>query len=128
MAAICGRPRRRPLAITPPAGLLVQEHTEGAEIIDNLDALSDAVALTESHSGTADLIIASPVSWSAVSKLKTGFLALLGCRSLCAAADGNESVLGPAAVAAQRRPCPTTCCWWLTGAPSCRPTGRCSWR
>jgi HK97 family phage major capsid protein len=77
-------------AITPPAGLLAQEHSEGGEINDNLDALSDAVALIESYSGTADLIIRSPTSWSAVSKLKT-------------ASDSNESLLGPPAVAAQRQ-------------------------
>jgi hypothetical protein len=44
----------------------VQDHTEGGEITDNLDALSDAVATIESHSGFADLIIASPLSWAAV--------------------------------------------------------------
>jgi hypothetical protein len=51
---------------TPPAGLRVQDHTEGGEITDNLDELSDAVATIESHSGIADLIIASPLSWAAL--------------------------------------------------------------
>jgi HK97 family phage major capsid protein len=75
---------------TPPAGLLNQDITEGGEITDNLDALSDAVATIEANSGVASLIIASPLSWSAVSKLKT-------------AADSNESLLGPPGVAAQRQ-------------------------
>jgi HK97 family phage major capsid protein len=111
-------------AITPPAGLLVQDHTEGAEINDNLDALSDAVALIESQSGTADLIITSPASWSSVSKLKT-------------ASDSNESLLGPPAVAARRQllsipvavaaTVPDDLLLWWTGAPSSAPTGRCSW-
>jgi hypothetical protein len=59
-------------AITPPPGLLVQDHTTGGAIVENLDALSDAVAQIEAHSGTADLIVASPAGWAAVSKLKTG--------------------------------------------------------
>lgn len=75
---------------TPPAGLLVQDHTAGGAITDDLDALSDAVALIESHGGTADLIIASPLSWAAVSKLKTG-------------EDSNQSLLGPPAIAAERQ-------------------------
>jgi HK97 family phage major capsid protein len=75
---------------TPPPGLLVQDHTTGGAINDNLDAVSDAIALIESHSGTADLIIASPQSWAAVSKLKT-------------AEDSNQSLLGPPGVAAARQ-------------------------
>jgi HK97 family phage major capsid protein len=75
---------------TPPPGLLVQEHQEGGEITDNLDALSDAVATIENKSGTADLIVTIPLSWAAVSKLKVG--------------DGsNASLLGPPAVAATRQ-------------------------
>lgn len=75
--------------ITPPPGLLVQEHTEGGTIDDNLDALSDAIAAIEAEGGTADLIIASPMGWSTVSKIKT-------------ADDSNVSLLGPPGVAAQR--------------------------
>jgi hypothetical protein len=43
----------------------------------------------EADGGAVDLIIASPQSWAAVSKLKT-------------AEDSNESLLGPAGVAAER--------------------------
>ncbi|MED5814487.1 phage major capsid protein [Mycolicibacterium sp. 050232] len=77
-------------AITPPPGILVQDHTAGGRVVDNLDAVADAIALIEGHSGTADLIVASPASWAAVSKLKTG-------------EGSNASLLGPPAVAAERQ-------------------------
>jgi HK97 family phage major capsid protein len=77
-------------AMTPPAGLLEQDHTEGGSITDNLDALADAVATIEGHNGIADLIIASPASWAAVSKLKVD-------------TDSNASLLGPPGVAAERQ-------------------------
>jgi len=66
----------------------VQEQTEGAEINDNLDALSGCVdRIPFRHRGSQHRI---PASWSSVSKLKT-------------AADSKESLLGPPAVAAQRQ-------------------------
>jgi hypothetical protein len=68
----------------------VQDHTSGGDIEANLDALADAVAQIEAHSGTADIIIASPQSWAALSKLKT-------------AEDSNASLLGPRGVAAVRQ-------------------------
>jgi hypothetical protein len=52
-------------------GVLVQDHEVGGEITDNLDPLADAVAVIESHGGTADLIVTSPIGWASVSKLKT---------------------------------------------------------
>lgn len=51
--------------ITPPPGLLNQDHTTGDEIEDNLDPVTDAITQIEAHSGTADLVIASPLSWAA---------------------------------------------------------------
>jgi HK97 family phage major capsid protein len=78
-------------AITPAAGLLSQPHAQGDTLEDNLDALADAIALIESHSGSADLIIASPTSWAAISKMKVG-------------EDSNATLVGPnPAVAAQRQ-------------------------
>jgi HK97 family phage major capsid protein len=88
--ALLSQPAPTGKKITPPAGLLAQEHSNGGEIYTNLDALSDAVAQIEADNGTADLIVASPQSWSSVNKLKT-------------AEDSNASLLGPPAVAAQRQ-------------------------
>lgn len=77
-------------ATTPPAGLLNQTHTEGGYIAANLDALTDAIAHIEAHSGTATNIICSPAAWATVSKLKT-------------ASDSNVSLLGSGTAAAERR-------------------------
>jgi HK97 family phage major capsid protein len=76
-------------AITPPPGLLNQPHATGGTVEDDLDAVVDGIAAVEADGGKVDLIIASPQSWAAVSKLKT-------------AEDSNESLLGPAGVAAER--------------------------
>lgn len=62
----------------------------GGEITDNLDPLADAVAVLESHGGTADLIVTSPIGWASVSKLKVD-------------EGSNASLLGPPAIAASRQ-------------------------
>ena len=87
--ALLSQPAPAGKKITPPPGLLVQDHASGGEIVDNLDALSDAIAQIEAEGGTADVIVTSPLGWSAVSKLKT-------------AVDSNQSLLGPPGVAAAR--------------------------
>lgn len=87
--ALLSQPAPAGKKITPPPGLLNQPHSEGGLIDYNLDALSDAIAQIESEGGAADLIVASPAGWSAVSKIKTGD-------------DSNQSLLGPPGVAAQR--------------------------
>ena len=76
-------------AVTPPAGLLNQPHATGGTVDDDLDAVVDGIAAVEADGGQVDLIIASPQSWATVSKLKTS-------------EDSNESLLGPAGVAAER--------------------------
>lgn len=76
-------------AVTPPAGLLNQPHETGGTVTDDLDAVVDGIAAVEADGGQVDLIIASPQSWAAVSKLKV-------------ADDWNQSLLGPAGVAAER--------------------------
>lgn len=88
--AFLAQPRPAAGALTPPAGLLNQDHSKGGAILDNLDALSDAIAQIESEGGSADVIVASPAGWSTVSKIKT-------------AVDTNVSLLGPPGVAAQRQ-------------------------
>ncbi|MGA5543507.1 phage major capsid protein [Mycobacterium sp. NPDC051198] len=89
-AAFLAQPMPAAGTITPPPGILVQDHTAGGRVVDNLDAVADAIALIESHSGAASLIVASPISWAAVSKLKT-------------AEGSNASLLGPPATAAARQ-------------------------
>jgi hypothetical protein len=77
---------------TPPPGVLVQDHEVGGEITDNLDPLADAVVVIESHGGTADLIVTSPIGWASVSKLKVD-------------KGSNASLLGP-----PPSPQPASCC------------------
>jgi HK97 family phage major capsid protein len=88
-AALLSQPAPTGGAVTPPAGLLNQDHETGGTVADDLDAVVDGIAAVEADGGKVDLIIASPQSWAAVSKLKT-------------AEDSNESLLGPAGVAAER--------------------------
>ena len=88
--ALLSQPAPTPPAITPPAGLFAQDHTEGGELEDSLDALSDAIAVIESSNGSADLIITSPTAWSKISQFKVSD-------------DSNQSLLGPPAVAAVRQ-------------------------
>ncbi|AZG44819.1 phage major capsid protein [Gordonia insulae] len=62
-------------AINPPAGLLHQPLTEiDGDIITagNLDALVDAIATIEADGGKASQILANPLAWAQVSKLKLG--------------------------------------------------------
>ncbi|RUP04757.1 MAG: phage major capsid protein [Mycobacterium sp.] len=55
----------------PPAGLLARASAAG-DIVDNLDALVDAVALIESTpGGQASHILAHPLAYSAIRKYKT---------------------------------------------------------
>ncbi len=58
--------------VWPPAGLLPRA-TAAGDIVDNLDALVDAVALIENTpGGQATHIIANPLAWAAVRKYKKG--------------------------------------------------------
>jgi HK97 family phage major capsid protein len=88
-AALLSQPAPSGNAITPPPGLLNQDHETGGTVDDDLDAVVDGIAAVEADGGQVDLIIASPQSWAAVSKLKQ-------------AEDSNMSLLGPAGVAAER--------------------------
>src|SRR5699024_11000677 len=54
-----------------PLGLLEQSHHDGGPVDDNLDALIDARAHIQTAGGNPNLILASPRSWAALSKLKT---------------------------------------------------------
>jgi hypothetical protein len=93
-AAFLAQPAPTAPAITPPAGILNQPHSTGGTFEDNLDAVSDAIAQIEAEGGTADLIVASPQSWSAVSKLKTSedmpATSIIGCCARTAGATHDQ--------------------------------------
>lgn len=62
-----------PPATNPPAGILNQVLTVGTDDIEtaaSLDPLVDAIALVESDGGAASVILANPLSWASLSKLK----------------------------------------------------------
>jgi hypothetical protein len=87
-AALLSQPAPAAPKLTPPPGLLNHDHTTGGTVDGDLDAVVDGITAVEADGGNVDTILASPASWGAVSKLKT-------------AEDSNESLLGPAGVAAQ---------------------------
>src|SRR5699024_8027117 len=55
-----------------PLGLLEQSIHDGGSVDANLDALVDARAHIQTAGGDPNLILASPNSWAALSKLKVG--------------------------------------------------------
>jgi len=83
-------------AVTPPAGLIYQSpttlSTDPIEVVGSLDPLADAIATVEAAGAAlADLVIvASPVAWATIVKLK-------------AATDSNTSLLGAGVDAVERR-------------------------
>ncbi|MFE5340722.1 phage major capsid protein [Isoptericola sp. NPDC056578] len=75
---------------TPPAGLLnVPGIVDGGAVSGSLDALADAVATVETAGGIATTILASPLAWSGLRKLKAG-------------TDSNASLLGAGTQDAER--------------------------
>ncbi|OBC12615.1 hypothetical protein A5784_32830 [Mycobacterium sp. 852013-50091_SCH5140682] len=80
-----------PVAGPGPVGLLNAGITEIVTPIEaNLDRITDAVAMIESDNGTATHIVANPLTWASLSKLKR-------------AADSNESLVGAGTETAERR-------------------------
>src|SRR5699024_10033455 len=76
-----------------PLGLLEQAHHDGGAVDANLDALVDARAHIQTAGGNPTLILASPSSWAALSKLKTADTSnqtLLGAGTEA----GDMSILG----------------------------------
>lgn len=73
-----------PPATNPPAGVLNQSVTAGTGDLvtaGNLDALVDALAIVEADGGAASHILANPLAWARLSKLKmtdTSAQSLLG--------------------------------------------------
>ena len=59
-AALIQQPAPTSPAVTPPAGLLAQDHATGGEVDGNLDAVVDGIAAVEADGGEVDLILASP--------------------------------------------------------------------
>ncbi|SNU00950.1 phage major capsid protein, HK97 family [Ruaniaceae bacterium KH17] len=80
-AAFIAQPAPTAPAINPPEGVLTQAPTFADAITTNLDPLADAIATIESVGGKPALILANPLSWGALRKLKT-------------AGDENTSLLG----------------------------------
>lgn len=76
-------------AVTPPAGLLHLGPTDGGTVLDNLDAVADAITTIEANNGIATHIIASPSAWGELAKLKTS-------------TDSNLSLIGANVEAPQR--------------------------
>lgn len=75
---------------TPPAGLTAQGLTDGGTLGSDLDEFADAIALIETAGGTANVVLAHPSAWAAITKLK-------------AATDSNVSLVGAGVDAAQRQ-------------------------
>ncbi|WP_084021542.1 phage major capsid protein [Mycobacterium avium subsp. hominissuis] len=75
-------------ATFPPAGLIAKAAVTGA-VVDNLDAVVDAVASIEALGGSCTNIVASPDAWAFVAKLKT-------------ATESNQSLIGAGVESAQR--------------------------
>jgi hypothetical protein len=87
--ALLSQPSPTSPNVTPPAGLLHQEHQIGGEVEDDLDEVIDGIASVEADGGKVDLIVASPQSWAAINRLKQ-------------AEDSNMGLLGPAGTASAR--------------------------
>jgi len=75
---------------TAPLGVLNQSPFDAGPLGSNLDAVIDAVTHIEEFGGTPDLIVASPVAWSEVQKLKTE-------------SASNESLVGAGTTSATRQ-------------------------
>lgn len=90
-AAFLSQAAPTPPKLTPPPGILVQDHAISADSIeDSLDPVVDAVARIEADGGQATHILASPGAWALVSKLRVQ--------------DGsNQSLVGAGVDAAERR-------------------------
>lgn len=59
-------------AVSPPAGLLnVAGVTAGGAIADDLDALTDTLAVLQSAGATPTHVLASPTAWASLSKFKS---------------------------------------------------------
>jgi len=79
-----------PVAGPGPVGLLNTPGIIGAGPLGaNLDLISDVISFIETDGGTATHIIANPIAWATVSKLKR-------------ATDSNESLVGAGTSAAER--------------------------
>jgi HK97 family phage major capsid protein len=74
----------------PPAGLTAQGLTDGGTLGAALDEFADAVATIESAGGNANFVLAHPLAWAAITKLKS-------------TADSNVSLIGAGVDAAQRQ-------------------------
>ena len=71
-AAYLSQPAPVDPAVSPPAGLLnVAGIVAGGTLGANLDVIVDAIADIEGASGMASQIITDPVTWAAISKLKS---------------------------------------------------------
>lgn len=80
-----------PPATNPPAGLINQGISSVlTPIEDNLDPVVDAIAAIETAGGTATHILAHPVAWAELCKLKL-------------ATDSNASLIGAGTDGAQRQ-------------------------
>lgn len=92
-------PAPTPPATAPAAGLVnVTGVIDGGEVTDNLDALTDLIALLQANKATPSAVILDPLGWGALRKLKVGVdyhSTLLGAGT----ADAEPRLLGlPVAV------------------------------
>lgn len=74
----------------PPAGLTAQGLTDGGTLAADLDEFADAVAVIETAGGSANFVLAHPLAWAQITKLK-------------AADNSNVSLVGAGVDAAQRQ-------------------------
>lgn len=72
-AAFVAQVAPTPPAVAPPPGLIniPDVLADFAPITTNFDPITDAVAAIEQNEGTASLLLASPLTWAALRKIKT---------------------------------------------------------